>query len=195
MHPGNAVRIGTIGLAALALGGCGMLDNFGGAKKTSPDEFRVVTHAPLAMPPDAELRPPRPGAARPQETPASEQARTLVTGGRTGAPAGTAAAAAARPAPSEVGERALLARAGADKADPNIRGRVNEESRVIASADKGFFDWLIFWQDSPPPGVIVDPVREQQRLREGQASGTPSTGDTPSIQRRKKGFLEGLFGS
>jgi len=195
MQPGNAVRFGTMGLAALALSACGMLDNFGGAKKTSPDEFRVVTHAPLAMPPDAELRPPRPGTPRPQETPAAEQARQLVTGGRTGASGAGGAAAAARPAPSEAGERALLARAGTGKADPNIRDRVNEESRVIASSDKGFFDWLLFWQESPPPGVIVDPVKEQQRLREGQASGTPSTGDTPAIQRRKRGLFEGIFGS
>ncbi len=194
MHPGNAVRFGTMGLAALALSACGMLDNLGGAKKTSPDEFRVVTHAPLAMPPDAELRPPRPGTPRPQETPAAEQARQLVTGGRTAGPGGTpAAAVAARPAPSEVSERALLARAGVDKADPNIRGRVNEESRVIASSDKSFFDWLLFWHESPPPGVVIDPVKEQQRLREGQASGTPPSGDTPVIQRRKRGFLEGIF--
>jgi hypothetical protein len=170
MSLGSVIRFTAVGVAGLAVAACGMFENLGGAKKTSPDEFRIVTHAPLVMPPDAELRPPRPGAARPQETPASEQA-----------PGGGGA------------EGALLARAGTERADPNIRGRVNEESRVIASSDQGFFDWLIFWQDRPPPGQVVDPVREQQRLRGAQAAGTPATGDTPTIQRRKKGFLEGIF--
>ena len=184
MRLGSAIRFGAVGMAGLAVAACGMFENFGGAKKTSPDEFRIVTHAPLVMPPDAELRPPRPGAARPQETPASEQARNLVTGGRGGA----------KPAAGGSGaEGALLARAGTERADPNIRGRVNEESRVIATSDQGFFDWLLFWQDRPPPGQVIDPVREQQRLRSAQAAGTPATGDTPVIQRRKRGFLEGIF--
>jgi len=38
------------------------------------DEFAVVTKAPLIMPPDYNLRPPRPGAARPQEQSERQQA-------------------------------------------------------------------------------------------------------------------------
>jgi Protein of unknown function (DUF3035) len=62
-------------LGALALGGCGALENLGGAKKVSPDEFKIVSHSPLTMPPNAELRPPRPGEPRPQEVTPADQAK------------------------------------------------------------------------------------------------------------------------
>ena len=45
-------------LCSVALGGCGAFANLGGAKKVSPDEFKIVSHSPLTMPPNAELRPP-----------------------------------------------------------------------------------------------------------------------------------------
>ena len=54
-----------VACSALALGGCGAFDNLGGGKKVSPDEFKIVSHSPLTMPPNAELRPPRPGESLP----------------------------------------------------------------------------------------------------------------------------------
>src|SRR5437588_845826 len=74
--------------------------------------------------------------------------------------------------------------------DPNIRSRVNRDTRVIADNDKSFIDSLIFWQDKQPLGTVVDPAKEQQRLRDAQAAGQPSTGPTPTITRRKRGLLE-----
>ena len=38
--------------AASAASGCGTLGKSLGSSKTAPDEFRVVTKAPLALPPD-----------------------------------------------------------------------------------------------------------------------------------------------
>jgi hypothetical protein len=168
--------------------------NLGGAKKVSPDEFRIVSHSPLTMPPNAELRPPRPGEPRPQETSPTDQAKEALSPTLAGraqqrgtAPAGGAAR------PGDVSEQALVARASAGGVDPNIRARVNRDTRTIADSEKTFIDTLIFWQDRPPPGVILDPSREQQRLREAQATGQPASGPTPTIQRRKRGLLEGIF--
>src|SRR5450755_3176733 len=45
-----------------------------GLTHDAPDEFTVVTRAPLSMPPDFTLRPPQPGVARPQE----QSERTLA---------------------------------------------------------------------------------------------------------------------
>ena len=45
---------------------------------SGPDEFAVVTRAPLSMPPDYGLRPPRPGAARPNETSPRDDARSKL---------------------------------------------------------------------------------------------------------------------
>src|ERR1700761_3510256 len=66
-------------VGALMLGGCSAFENLGGAKKVSPDEFKIVSHSPLPMPPNAELRPPRPGEPRPQETSPADQAKEALS--------------------------------------------------------------------------------------------------------------------
>jgi hypothetical protein len=179
-------------VGALLLGGCSAFENLGGGKKVSPDEFKIVSHSPLTMPPNAELRPPRPGEPRPQETSPTEQAKEALSPTLAGR---GQAQAKARPtgAPGDASEQSLVAKASAGGVDPNIRSQVNTDTRVLAAKDNTFIDRLIFWQDAPPPGVILDPEKEQQRLRDAQASGQPSTAPTPTIERRKRGLLEGIF--
>ena len=189
--PKTSVALCALLLGSGALGGCSAFENIGGGKKMSPDEFKIVSHSPLTMPPNAELRPPRPGEPRPQETSPAEQAREALSpaiAGRGGAGRGPGGVR-----PGDASERSLVARAGQGGVDPNIRSQVNRDTRVIADQDKSFIDSLIFWQDRPPPGVVLDPAKEQQRLRESQASGQPAAGATPTIQRRKRGLLEGIF--
>jgi len=179
-------------VGAMMLGGCSAFENLGGGKKVSPDEFKIVSHSPLTMPPNAELRPPRPGEPRPQETSPTEQAKEALSPTM----AGRAQAQAKAPpsgGPGDASEQSLVAKASAGGVDPNIRSQVNRDTRVLAEKDNGFIDSLIFWQDKPPPGVILDPEKEQQRLRDSQASGQPSTAPTPTIERRKRGLLEGIF--
>jgi hypothetical protein len=179
-------------VGAMMLGGCSAFENLGGGKKVSPDEFKIVSHSPLTMPPNAELRPPRPGEPRPQETSPTEQAKEALSPTM----AGRAQAQAKAPpsgGPCDASEQSLVAKASAGGVDPNIRSQVNRDTRVLAEKDNGFIDSLIFWQDKPPPGVILDPEKEQQRLRDSQASGQPSTAPTPTIERRKRGLLEGIF--
>lgn len=183
-------------IASFALGGCSALENLGGAKKVSPDEFKIVSHSPLTMPPNAELRPPQPGAPRPQELTPAEQAKEAlspVLAGRNqqprvpGAGAGTTTGATGS-------EQALVSKINQTGAiDPEIRNRVNQDTRTINDSSKSFVDSLIFWQEPTPSGVVVDPTKEQQRLRDAQASGQPASGTTPTITRRKRGLLEGVF--
>src|SRR5215468_9873419 len=66
-------------LGAFLLGGCGAFENLGGGKKVSPDEFKIVSHSPLTMPPNAELRPRRPGEPRPQEVTPADQAKEALS--------------------------------------------------------------------------------------------------------------------
>ena len=179
-------------LGGLMLGGCSAFENLGGGKKVSPDEFKIVSHSPLTMPPNAELRPPRPGEPRPQETSPADQAKEALSP----AMAGRVQAQAKAPpsgAPGDASEQSLIAKASAGGVDPNIRSQVNRDTRTLAEQDKSFIDSLIFWQDRPPPGVVIDPEKEQQRLREAQAAGKTSSGATPTIERRKRGLLEGIF--
>ncbi|MDI1285338.1 MAG: DUF3035 domain-containing protein [Reyranella sp.] len=194
MQPKTIIPVTLLALGALAMGGCSAFDNLGGGKKVSPDEFKIVSHSPLTMPPNAELRPPRPGEPRPQEVTPSEQAREALAPQTAGRPQRGAGANANAPAnPGGASEQALVAKAGQGGIDPNIRSRVNTDTRTINDSDKSFVDSLIFWQDAPPTGVVLDPAKEQQRLRDAQAAGQTPAGATPTITRRKRGLLEGIF--
>ena len=176
---------------ALVLGGCEETRKSIGWDKDPPDEFRVVTRAPLSVPPEFGLRPPAPGAPRPQEGTTTDQVRSAITGSRPGArPAQTGRTVARQ----SDGEAALLARIGGDRADPLIRGVVDREAASLAEADRSFADRLIFWREPEPPGTVIDAERESRRLRENQALGRATTeGDTPIVRRRQRGLFEGLF--
>ena len=60
--------------------------------RTGPDEFAVELRAPLTIPPDFELRPPAPGASRPQEVTAAERARKAIDTAGAGEPGKQASA-------------------------------------------------------------------------------------------------------
>ena len=74
-----------------------------------PDEFAVQRQAPLVVPPDFNLVPPAPGAPRPSEGAASQQALDALFGG---------------PAARSGVETSALDRAG--RADPGIRSAVGD---------------------------------------------------------------------
>lgn len=68
-----------IGLAGvLLIAGCSDWKKTIGLEKSTPDEFAVESRAPLTMPPDFNLRPPQPGAPRPQEKSSDQQARQTI---------------------------------------------------------------------------------------------------------------------
>jgi hypothetical protein len=46
--------------------------------RVGPDEFAVESRAPLTIPPEFELRPPQPGAPRPQEATSADKARKVI---------------------------------------------------------------------------------------------------------------------
>ena len=64
--------------AATGLGGCQSASRAMGMAKVTPDEFRVVTKAPLVVPPEYALRPPAPGEPRPQELQPESAARNAL---------------------------------------------------------------------------------------------------------------------
>ncbi|MEE2969863.1 MAG: DUF3035 domain-containing protein [Pseudomonadota bacterium] len=187
---GRFGRFAVIGVLALglSLSGCQKTREAFGLNKSAPDEFAVVTRAPLSMPPDYGLRPPTPGVQRPQERDIKDEARRiLVTSGTGGASTRTGAA------PS-VGESALLNRAGAANTDSSIRQTVSRENKLLAAGDSGFVDRLIFWRKPDPKHSEIDASREARRLNENAAMGDPVTkGATPVIQRKKRGILGGIF--
>jgi hypothetical protein len=176
---------GLLAVCATVLGGCSS-DQFGrtfGFVRDAPDEFTVTTRAPLAMPPTFALQPPRPGASRPQEQSEREKAEQALV---------PQMALGSTPEEPSQGQQALVQAAG-PPASPSIRAAVDQDA-AMAKPSRGFVDKLMFWRKPTPPGIVVDPQKEAQRLRENSALGQgPEAGDTPIIQPKKQGWLEGIF--
>lgn len=93
--------------ASAILAACG--GGGGVFNRDRPDEFAVQRQAPLVVPPDFSLTPPAPGAPRPNEGAASEQALEALFGG---------------PAPRSRIEASVIDRAGS--AAPSIRSQVGD---------------------------------------------------------------------
>jgi hypothetical protein len=75
--------IGIVGVmaAAASLSACANTKASGFGSRSGPNEFAVTRAPPLTMPPDFALRPPKPGAPRPQEASPSAQALAAMFGG------------------------------------------------------------------------------------------------------------------
>jgi len=176
----------------LALSACeGVRDQLG-LNKQSPDEFRVISRAPLSLPPDFTLRPPEPGIPRPQEGTATQQARQAVF--RLEQPKTQPLNEQVKTDGRTLGELSLLKAAGADKIDPGIRQTIDFETRQINAESDDFIEALVFWRDKETPGRVVDATAEAKRLRANAALGRAVTaGETPTIERKSKALFEGLF--
>ncbi len=108
-------RIIILAAATSGLSACGGVDI---GNRERPDEFAVQRQAPLVVPPDFHLVPPAPGAPRPTEGTASEQALEALFGG---------------PAARSAVETSALDAAG--EAEPGIRSVVGDAETF--TVDKG----------------------------------------------------------
>jgi len=145
--------------AALAVSACGSTRQALGMTKVTPDEFRVVTKAPLVVPPDYALRPPAPGEPRPAELQPESAARQALLGQRAGLN-------------RSEGEQLLVSKAGADRADPLARYVVDDEFGDLAYKEKSFADKVMFWRKDGSEQAAganeasaVDPAAEAERLK------------------------------
>tara|TARA_B100001123_G_scaffold206423_2_gene233935 strand:- start:611 stop:1303 length:693 start_codon:yes stop_codon:yes gene_type:complete len=218
----GAYRFVVLLAATGVIAGCSGVQKQLGLSRTAPDEFNVVSRAPLSLPPDINLRPPQPGTTRPQEgTMTDAAAGALFRGEQTASisdqpletetrqfpprdgrgltdanVSGVIATASPRGTVERTsrGELGLLENAGASQAEPNIRQIVNAESTELVSASESFADNIIFWRKKDEPGTVVDADAERRRLQENEAFGRPATtGETPQIERKSRALLEGLF--
>ncbi|WP_380873407.1 hypothetical protein ACFB49_41290 [Sphingomonas sp. DBB INV C78] len=105
--------------ALLGLSACGGKQGGVFAGRSGPDEFAVARQAPLVIPPDFSLTPPKPGAPRPQEADSSTQALQAMFGG----PAGRS------------GSEAALTSQPGQSAAPAIRSQAADPDTTVV--DKG----------------------------------------------------------
>jgi hypothetical protein len=115
-----------LGGAAVLLTACGGNDI---ADRKRPDEFAVGRQAPLVIPPDFALSPPRPGAPRPIGSDSQQQALETLFGPGVQLP------------PRSAIEDKLLQDAKATRVDPSVRNTVDDNPgpNGTATVDKGPF--------------------------------------------------------
>lgn len=167
-----------LGLAlTVGLSGCSGLRQAMGIDKVSPDEFAIVTKAPLVIPPDYNLRPPRPGAPRAATfSPQMEAHEALFGEGSSPVADGIVTS----------GELAILQGTGAGEADPTIREVLAADLGNVVQKDRGFTDRILFWGggNAGDDASVVDAAAEDDRIRNNQATGRPvTTGETPTISK------------
>ncbi|MFZ4125165.1 MAG: DUF3035 domain-containing protein [Rickettsiales bacterium] len=154
-----------------------------GLTREAPDEFVVVSRPPLSVPPDFELKPPRPGEIRAADS-TEHQAKSLILKDD-----GKAAATveSLEPAPKNVetaldpviasdaktsAESNILDKLGASNADPEIRQKLGADTRtpVDGSNEKSLIDQLTKEDGAEP---IVDAKKEAKRIRRNKEKGKP----------------------
>jgi hypothetical protein len=139
MRSETLLRLAVLGAVLMALSGCDSLRREAGMTKQSPDEFAVVTKAPLIIPPDFNLHPPAPGAPPLNQEGPTDTAQTALFNS-----SDPQTVAAGMGGNLTLGERMLLANAGVQNADPAIRAELQADGRnSAAAADQSFTDRVL----------------------------------------------------
>ena len=177
----------------ILLTGCGSARDIVGLSKQSPDEFEVVTKAPLSLPPDYGLRVPVPNISKTQERSMMGSADTLVSARASQSPSQKLSRVDRSGAISPA-EDAILDRAQAKISNQSIRAEINSDNKTISGTDKKIIEKIIFWQGTNKPGAVLDPEKESERIKGLRSDGKPiSNSAVPVIERADRGLLDGLF--
>ena len=172
--------------------GCSSARDIVGLGKQSPDEFEVVTRAPLSLPPDYGLRVPIPNISRTQEKSVRDSADDLISS--IGSSSRQKLSRRNQLGATSPAEDAILGRAQARSSDDSIRAKLSSDNKTISGTDKKLIDKIIFWQGAEKPGAILDPEKESKRIKDLKSDGkTIANGDVPVIERADWGLLDGLF--
>ena len=157
-----------------------------GLVNTPPDEFAVIDHPPLSMPPDFDLRPPRPGAAPTNSiSPSTNAAKALYGEGKmeTVQQKGVTSLQMEALSPAE---KSIITQTESERADPRIRSKLDKEAGQQVVGNRRLLEAITFWKDpkKEEQGTVVDPVEEKARLDKARQNGQPvTTGGTPAIQK------------
>lgn len=128
-------------VAALALSACA-----GKGGPRGPDELAIARNAPLVVPPDFSLAPPKPGAPRAAGIDAQAAAMEALFG------------PGVKPPQRSPAEQQLLDRAGAGNSDPAIRSQAGDPG--TATVNKGAFLREIL----DAPAAVRDPALANVKL-------------------------------
>lgn len=170
----NMKLLGALAVSTLMATGCASAGRTLGLTKEAPNEFNILTNAPLIVPPEYNLRPPQVGSSSAYNNYSQEAAREALIGDVDAAE------------PSR-GEMMLLTRAGAPRADQEIRLKIDGQNSVERKTES-FASRILFWRDGVQYDVDGTPVpldAEGERSRLSQIERV--TGGQPVTITRRPG--------
>jgi hypothetical protein len=151
---------------SLALMGCEGLRQATGSAKLPPDEFTVLTKAPLVLPPDYNLRPPQPGIASRNEPNPDDPSRAALF------PQTAAEASAALGNGYSDGEKLLLTKSNALTVDPNVRREVTSD---VGQEDQGpAFAQKVLYSGTGAAPVAATPAAPAAAAAAAPAAAKPT---------------------
>lgn len=161
-------RAGVLLAAGLSLMSCDTIREAAGVTKQPPDEFAIATKAPLIIPPDYNLKPPKPGAAPLNQVSPTQAAQAALYG------ADTQQIAASIQGNYSEAEKLLLAQSGAATADDSIR-RVIAADNAKAEDTGSFTDSLLFGSSAASSGdAPLNADAEEARIQAAKNGGKPA---------------------
>ncbi len=156
------VSVSLIVAGGFALSGCSSATKALGLKQSAPNEFNILTKAPLVVPPEYNLRPPRLGESSYENNYTQKAAREALVGEIDSAE------------PSK-GEQFLLAKANAPRANQEIRVEIDGQNSVERKTDN-FSDTVLRKAND-----ALDAEAEAKRLK---AISAATGGGQVTITRR-----------
>ena len=177
----SACLFSALASVALVATSCTSTSRALGLEKSAPNEFNILTKAPLIVPPEYNLRPPAVGASSAENNYTQRSAREALIGDIDDAD------------PSR-GEIALMAKAGVNRANPEIRLEIDGANSVERKS-AGFTNRLLFWQN----GQVIDsqgnptPLDAENEARRVESVNSATGGGKTTISKRPGGAkLPGL---
>jgi len=155
----NFLVLALFSIIVVATTGCSQTKKSLGLERTQPDEFTVLDHPPLSMPPGIGLKPPVTGDSATYSHKTQLQAKELLI----------KQPVATETHNASLAEQALLQAAKTEESHPNIRQAVNQEAKVSKPGEQAIKK-IIFWEGKPA-GDVIDPQEEYKKLHDKDAPG------------------------
>lgn len=153
MRSSQFVKLAVTLTAAASLTACASASKRLGLTTTAPNEFNILTKAPLVVPPEYNLLPPRIGESSAENNYSQAAARQALIGD----------VDSTEPTRGEI---VLMTKAGVGQANQEVRLEIDGENSVERKTD-GFSSRILFWKDGAvqlPDGSPLDPEVEAKRL-------------------------------
>jgi hypothetical protein len=194
-------------MATLSACGEGSVKENLGLVRQPPDEFKVVSRAPLTVPKEFFLYPPEEASSRASYMASDNIAKEALLGGMNESQAGylehyqedyqttavpdTAVESVGTSTLASPAEEGLLQKMQARQADPNIRTLLSEEINAEAQKDEELLSKIKQPIKSQEP--IVDAEAERERLKKNKEKGKAvNEGNVPTVTP-KTSILDRLF--